>query len=308
MNEKFQIINSDNQTLYFQVTDNINHTVEFTRSDEYDNNYKLKYKYLGLINIPNYVTYNRITYRVTSIGDRAFSYCEELESAIIPKSVTSIGDGAFRLCTGLESITIPNSVTSIGLDAFGNCTNLKEINAMSDNKYYFSIDGVLYNKAQDTILFYPEGKQGEFTVQKNVTNIDYFAFHEHRGLTAINVMNDNKYYSSIDGVLYNKSQDELICYPAGKQGCFTIPNSIKNIVLSTLFGCSGITLIVCNSKIPPEIEESIDDYDFSENTYDEIFDGLLLDEIIVYVPASSLDNYKNSKWGKWFLFIKPLEE
>lgn len=308
MNEKFKIINNDNQILYFQVTDNINHTVELTRSDEYDNNYKHKYKYFGVINIPNSVIYNEINYRVTSIGDMAFSYCEELDSIIIPDNVTSIGDGVFRLCTVLESIIIPNSVTSIGFDAFGSCTNLKEINVMSDNKYYSSIDGVLYNKAKDTILFYPEGKQGEFTVQKNVTNIDYWAFHEHRGLTAINVMSDNKYYSSIDGVLYNKAQDELICFPAGKQGCFTIPNSIKNIVLYTLFGCSGITSIVCKSKIPPEIEESIDDYDFNENTYDEIFDGLLLDEIIVYVPASSLDDYENSKWRKWFLFIKPLEE
>jgi hypothetical protein len=43
-------------------------------------------------------------------------------------------------------------------------------------------------------------------------------------LTAINVDANNPNYSSIDGVWFNKLQDILIQYPAGKTGNYTIPN------------------------------------------------------------------------------------
>ena len=61
---------------------------------------------------------------VTSIGDDAFDYCDNLTNVTIPNSVTSIGDvcvwRGWRLFanSGLTSVTIPNSVTSIGDDAF----------------------------------------------------------------------------------------------------------------------------------------------------------------------------------------------
>lgn len=75
-------------------------------------------------NIPASVTYNGVTYRVTSIGNGAFKDCTNLTSVNIPNSITSIGHCAFCDCTSMESIKIPNSVTSIGTIAFSGCSSL----------------------------------------------------------------------------------------------------------------------------------------------------------------------------------------
>ena len=84
-------------------------------------------KYSGKVVIPESVEHEGTSYSVTSIGDRAFWYCDWLTSVTIPNSVTSIGKFAFYGCSGLTSVTIPNSVTSIGNFAFYECSGLTSV-------------------------------------------------------------------------------------------------------------------------------------------------------------------------------------
>ena len=81
----------------------------------------------GAVSIPETVTYNGITYSVTSIGYRAFYECWGLESVNIPGSVTCIGYHAFYRCPRLTSIFIPNSITKIGQFAFDYCKRLADV-------------------------------------------------------------------------------------------------------------------------------------------------------------------------------------
>ena len=86
-----------------------------------------KGSYNGNVVIPEAITFEGMTYSVTSIGDNAFSSCSGLTSVTIPNSVTSIGNSAFTDCASLTSVTIPNSVTSIGDSAFNGCSGLSSV-------------------------------------------------------------------------------------------------------------------------------------------------------------------------------------
>ncbi|MCD8161397.1 MAG: leucine-rich repeat domain-containing protein, partial [Clostridiales bacterium] len=113
---------------------------------------------------------------VTTIGNGAFRSCESLTSVAVPDSVTSIGNGAFSDCTGLATVTIGSGVTEIGSYVFSNCQSLTAITVDTENTAYVSVDGILFNTAQTTLVCYPAGKSGEYTIPSSVTAIGDYAF------------------------------------------------------------------------------------------------------------------------------------
>ena len=66
--------------------------------------------YEGKIIIPETIVLNEITYRVTSIGERAFFSCDLLNFITIPNSVMSIGKRAFSRCKKLDFIRFGGTI------------------------------------------------------------------------------------------------------------------------------------------------------------------------------------------------------
>jgi hypothetical protein len=156
----FKVTNTDGVTIYYMEMNN----TEVAVSNGYYSDDFLSKSYAGNVVIPESVTYNGKTYRVTSIRKCAFNGSSNLTSVTIPNSVTSIGPNAFGVCSGLTSVTIPNSVTSIGDGAFSGCSGLTAI-TISNN--VTSIDNSVFSFCYSLT---------SITIPNRVTKIDEYAF------------------------------------------------------------------------------------------------------------------------------------
>ena len=219
---------------------------------------------------------------VTSISNYAFSGCESLTSVTIPDSVTSIGSAAFEGCSSLTSVTIPRSVTSIGDWAFSGCYFTSEnfvnnSNVELDDSSKPTIvdtdaggfcikDNVLVNMRpayaigevtipNSVIIFgYSAFDSCEslisVTIPDSVTCIDDRTFSSCTSLTSIEVSGNNKNYSSIDGVLFNKNKSRLITYPAGKTDSkYVMPNSVISIDDDAFDSCINLKSVTIPNSV-----------------------------------------------------------
>ena len=184
---------------------------------------------------------------VTNIGVSAFSECISLTSVTIPNNVTSIGDYAFNGCRRLTSVKIPDSVTSIGDYAFFNCTSLTSIEVSDNNKNYFSLDGVLFNKDKSKLITYPAEKANNtYEIPNSVTSIGDYAFYECTSLTSITIPNS---VTSIGDYAF------LNCRSLTS---VTIPNSVTSIGDYAFYDCESLTSVTI-----PDSVTSIGDSTFS---------------------------------------------
>ena len=242
--------------VYYNILSGVDQTVEVTyRGTSYSD---YSNEYTGSVVIPENVTYNGITYCVTSIGQRAFRDCTGLTSVEIPNNVTSIGDyafnncsgltsveigngvtsigdNAFNECTGLTSIEIPNSVTSIGDEAFYCCTGLTSISVAAGNAKYDSRDNC------NAIIETPTNKLvfgcKNTVIPDEITSIGDNAFAYCSGLTSIVIPN------SVTSI------GEYAFYVCTGLTSITIPNSVTSIGNWTFYNCTGLTSVVIGNGV-----------------------------------------------------------
>jgi len=183
-----------------------------------------------------------------------------------------LGPEQFCNCPGLTNATIGTSVTRINVNDFYQCNRLVAITVDTNNPVYSSVAGVLFDKSQTKLILCPGGKAGSYTVPGSVTSIGSWAFYECYSLTNITVLNNvtniatgaiflcnslmaitvdmnNAFYSSVAGVLFDKSQITLIQYPGGKVGSYTIPNSVTNIGGDAFIGCASLTSVTIPNSV-----------------------------------------------------------
>lgn len=247
------------------------------------------------------LSYVELPESLVEIGTRAFYNCINLSSVILPDFLNVIKSEAFYGCRTLESIVISVGVQEIGSGAFSRCENLKEITVNEENTNYKSIDGVLYNNNITELVLYPiEKKEEKFSVPESVKQIHMEAFYGQKHLKEIaigpNVWNigknafafskmlenivvetGNKWFQSVDGVLYNYSKSRLIAYPTKRKAEeYRIGTNVESVEENAFTEVSSLqTLYIDNYEVP---EINVQEWGNSK--------------LVVIVPDSLLEDYK----------------
>lgn len=219
--------------------------------------------YSGDIVIPSSIEYEGVICNVTSIGENAFESCYYLTSVVIPNSVTSIGNFAFQGCLGLSSIIIPQSITSIGLSAFDGCSSLSS----------FVIPYQVTSIANWT--FFGCEKLLSITIGDNVTSIGTYSFGSCSSLSTVIIPNS---VTSISRYAFAN---------CSSLNSLTIGSGMSSIGSKAFTNCSDLTNVYCYAETVP-------------NTDLNVFDGSHIEYATLYVPESSVNDYKvAAPWSKF---------
>lgn len=167
-------------------------------------------------------------------------YSDKITKIIVSEGATSIGSHAFAGCAASE-IVLPESLISIGEEAFSLCENLESISI-------------------------PSGVR--------TLNGDPFSSYN---LSSISVSPDNQYYSSLDGILFDKDMTRIVRYPAGREGdTYSIARHVDSIAFSAFYNTKLKKLYV------PETITEIEYY------------GISTRELTVYgIPGSAAEKAVN---------------
>ncbi len=195
----------------------------------------------GVVIIPELLEGNP----VTCIGENAFIPMNNnyffngsgpITSIDLPNSITNIGAGAFAE-NAFTQVTISSNLSTIGSNAFLQCTHLTEFIVDEQNPNYSSLDGVLFDKTQNTLIAYPGNKLGAYAIPGSVSHIKEWAFSYNNRLTDINIPN------SVTVI------EDYTFYDCKNVSNISIPNSVTNIGIGAFILCTNLTNITLPTSL-----------------------------------------------------------
>lgn len=230
-------------------------------------------KYNSTVDLLETVDMSSASNLITAGGFREFP---ALKTVIFSDSINSLLDGICEGCKELSNVDLPDNLTALPYNAFADCTSLSEI----DFPETLTTIGTaaFSNTALETV-----------TITKNVEKIeteDIYGtlpiFKSCKSLTEINVDSENKYYSSEDGVLFNKDKTVLIRYPEGKTDkTYKVPNGVLEIAKDAFYECDNLEKIELSCSVL-KIQDAFDSCDNLKE--------VVLSENLKYVEANAFNS------------------
>lgn len=221
-------------------------------------------------------------------GQTVLNIPDEIDSKPVSGISSGLGiwKGGFLESDSIEEITIPASITHIDSDAFADATALESFIVSSDNQKYASIQGILYDKENKSILCYPQAREDlSFAVFDGILEIDSYAFYGTANLQNV-ILPDS--IEAIGASAFGNSGIISINFPEGIEkisySAFFNCNSLIDVILPSSLASLGPQVFVC--RLLESISVSADNPNFCS------VDGVLftkdMSELIAYPASKSI--------------------
>ena len=166
---------------------------------------------------------------VTSIKSRAFLLSERIDSWWMSES-GSMSAIVSSVTSPLDIFYIPPLVRYIQDGAFES-NSFVEFYVDSDNQYYQSVDGVLFNKGMTDLISVPGSKEGPYVIPDSVTSIWSYSFYECKFITSVEIPNSVTYIGGM-AFYYCTSLTSII-----------IPDSVTYIGSQAFYGSNSLEMV-----------------------------------------------------------------
>lgn len=129
---------------------------------------------------------------------------------------------------------------SIERKSSGNYSNFMNIEVDSNNPYFSTIDGVLFNKSGSVLIWYPKNRSGSYNITEGVMRIEEYAFYNCREITTVTIPSSvstiasDAFYSCVELSQVNFTEGLEVIENRAFQGCvrlkeIIIPSTVTNI-------------------------------------------------------------------------------
>ena len=193
----------------------------------------LKKDYSGDIVIPATVTYNNITYKVTSLQEFCFEGCSSLTSITLPSGITSLGDDCFSGCYSLTSVLClavePPSCTSSVID------NTKRLYVPKESVEKYK-QSAAWNNAYGIYPLYPTSSvslaKESSVIRTKPTKLKYTIFPENAGTKELEWNSENPEVATVDanGVVTGKKLGKTVITAKTKDGTDIMASTILTVL------------------------------------------------------------------------------
>ena len=217
-----------NNEVYFTITDQPNHYVEYVCPNESNFSWDGYTKPSGILDLPGTFEYNGTTYTATSIGHGAFYGCSAIYAVTIPSTVTSMESDAFQ-GTSLAQVNINSN--AIASHTYTSIYNFQRLFGGNVDNYTFG-EGVtaIGPCALDGCDF-----MSSVTLPNTLTTIGYSAFE---GCSALeSVVLPNSLTTIGNAAFRNCTQLTSV----------TIPASLTSIQDMAFDGCYNLNAVYISS-------------------------------------------------------------